>query len=116
VGAARYVRKHMEMKGKDTQRAILQRYTNLEVAASHVMQKQYYGRTIQSPDEYVPKLVHIARKVISDERKSVILIKEHSGHKFFVSLLAHLRDEQQATFGYSAIALTFRSSTTATST
>jgi len=99
VGAARYARKHLETKGKDTQRAILQRYTNLEVAASHVMQTLFYRRTLQHPDEYVPKLVHVARKVISDRRKTVVLIKEHSGHKFFVKLLTHLRDEQQAYFG-----------------
>ena len=27
-----------------------------------------------------------------------MLVKEHSGHKFFVKLLAHLRNEQQASF------------------
>ena len=63
---------------------------------NHMLQAMFYRRTLQCPDEYMPKLIHVARKVINDGRNAVVLIKERSSHRFFVKLLAHMRNEKHA--------------------
>lgn len=95
VGAARYAKKCRETRKPH----ILATYTNLEAAATHMMRRPYLARSLKEPKEYTPKLYAVAREIIERSEKAVVLIKEKSGHKFFVSLLEHLRKKRGTVFG-----------------
>ena len=77
----------------------LQTDTNLEVAASHIMQTRYPPRFLEDPDNYAPQLLHVTRSVVKAKWKTVVLVREHTGFKFFLQLLEERRSDDAETFG-----------------
>ena len=75
----RYTLKH-HLKKQD--RKALQMYTNIEVAASHIMRSQYLPRFLEHPGRYAPKLLWAAKQIVRNNRKTVALVKQHTGFEF----------------------------------
>eukprot|EP00929_Paragymnodinium_shiwhaense_P101371 TRINITY_DN64411_c0_g1_i1.p1 TRINITY_DN64411_c0_g1~~TRINITY_DN64411_c0_g1_i1.p1 ORF type:complete len:2003 (-),score=462.44 TRINITY_DN64411_c0_g1_i1:77-6085(-) len=104
IMCARYALKHGQKARSSNARRVLQTYTNLEVAASHATRSPYKMRSLKDPTSYCPKLLHVARSVVKDTRKTVVLVREHTGFKLFRMLLEQCRRHSGQSFGIASLA------------
>jgi len=86
IMAARYVQKVREKKDN----RVLQTYTNLEVAVSHIQQHKCEKRSLEAPEKYAAKFYSVIRQILASDLKTVVLVRRKTGYEFFLKLLRQL--------------------------